>query len=117
MKNIHFSDLLASGVRSVVVDGKRYYVAKDFCERIGMKDHKKSTANFYEEDTMYWKVPTNGGMQDMIVISPKACLMLIFKKVLRAGCDEDSTVFHVGEELLKELLIETLPSAHLSRKQ
>ena len=40
----------------------------------------------------------------MIVISPKACLMLIFKKVLRAGCDEDSAVFHVGEELLEGLL-------------
>ena len=53
----------------------------------------------------------------MIVISPKACLMLIFNKVLRGGCDEDSTVFHVGEELLKELLIETLPSVHLLRKQ
>jgi len=53
---------------------------------------------------MYWKVPTNGGVQDMIVISPKACLMLIFKKVLRAGCDEESAVFHVGEELLEGLL-------------
>ena len=40
----------------------------------------------------------------MIVISPKACLMLIFKKVLRAGCDEASSVYHVGEELLEELL-------------
>ncbi len=50
------------------------------------------------------EVPTNGGVQDMIVISPKACLMLIFKKVLRAGCDEESAVFHVGEELLEELL-------------
>ncbi len=40
----------------------------------------------------------------MIVIAPKAYLMLTFKKVLRAGCDEDSTVFHVGEELLKGLL-------------
>ena len=46
----------------------------------------------------------NGGVQDMIVISPKACLMLIFKKVLRAGCDEESTVYHVGEELLEGLL-------------
>jgi len=69
-----------------------------------VKDHKKSTANFYEGDTMYWKVPTNGGVQDMIVISPKACLMLIFKKVLRAGCDEESAVIHVGEEFLEGLL-------------
>ena len=43
-------------------------------------------------------------MQDLNVISPKACLMLIFRKVLRAGCDEESTVFHVGEELLEGLL-------------
>jgi len=43
----------------------------------------------------------------MIVNSPKACLMLIFKKVLRAGCDEESTVYHVGEELLDELLART----------
>ena len=41
----------------------------------------------------------------MIVISPKACLMLIFKKVLRAGCDEDNAVFHVGEELLEETTV------------
>jgi len=26
------------------------------------------------------------------------------KKVLRAGCDEESAVFHVGEELLEGLL-------------
>ena len=32
------------------------------------------------------------GVQGMIVISPKACLMLIFKKVLRVGCDEGNTV-------------------------
>ena len=32
------------------------------------------------------------GVQGMIVISPKACLMLIFKKVLRAGCDKGNTV-------------------------
>ncbi len=51
----------------------------------------------------YTKVPTNGGVQDMIEISPKACLILIFKKVLRAGCDEESTEFHLGEELLHEL--------------
>lgn len=31
--------------------------------------------------------------------------MLIFKKVLRAGYDEESTVFHVGEELLEGLLV------------
>ena len=104
MRKIHFSDLLASGVRSVEIEGKKYYVAKDFCERIGMKDHKKSTANFYEQDTMYCKIKTNGGVQDMIVISPKACLMLTLRKVLRAGCDEESVVYHVGEELLDELL-------------
>ncbi len=40
----------------------------------------------------------------MIVTSPKACLMLSFKKVLKAGCDEERTVFHVGEELLEGLL-------------
>ncbi len=104
MKNYPFSQLINQNVRTVDVEGKTYFVAKDFCQSIGIKDHKKSTANFYEEDTFYWKVPTNGGVQDMIVISPKACLMLIFKKVLRAGCDEDSTVFHVGEELLEGLL-------------
>ncbi len=43
----------------------------------------------------------------MIVISPKACLMLIFKKVLGAGCDEESTVFHVGEELPEGMLAGT----------
>ena len=50
------------------------------------------------------EIPTNWVGRNMIVISPKACLMLIFKKVLRAGCDEESTVFHVGEELLEGLL-------------
>ena len=33
--------------------------------------------------------------------------MLIFKKVLRAGCDEESAVFHVGGELLEGLLAGT----------
>ena len=104
MSKFPFSELISPEVRTVEVKGRTYFVAKDFCKSIGIQDHKKSTANFYQEDTFYAKVPTNGGVQDMIVISPKACLMLIFKKVLRAGCDEDSTVFHVGEELLDELL-------------
>ena len=60
--------------------------------------------DFYQEDNFNAKGPTHGGVQDMIVISPKACLMLIFNKVLRAGCDEESTVFHVGEELQEGLL-------------
>ena len=104
MSKFPFSELISPEVRTVDVKGRTYFVAKDFCKCIGIQDHKKSTANFYQEDTFYWKVPTNGGIQDMIVISPKACLMLIFKKVLRAGCDEDSAVFHVGEELLEGLL-------------
>ena len=104
MKQIHFSDLLASDIRTVEVEGKKYYVAKDFCQKIDVKDHKKSTANFYEQDTMYCKIITAGGGQDMIVISLKACLILTLRKVLRAGCDEESTLFHVGEELLDELL-------------
>ena len=104
MRKFPFSQLISPSVRTVDVEGKNYFVAKDFCQSIGMRDHKKATANFYQEDTFYAKVPTNGGVQDMIVISPKACLMLIFKKVLRAGCDEESTVFHVGEELLEGLL-------------
>ena len=104
MKNFPFSQLINQNVRTVDIEGKTYFVAKDFCQSIGLKDHKKSTANFYEADTMYCKVPTNGGVQDMIVISPKACLMLIFKKVLRAGCDEESAVYHVGEALLEGLL-------------
>ena len=107
MSKFPFSELISSKVRTVDVQGKTYFVAKDFCQCIGIKDHKKATANFYQEDTFYWKVPTNGGVQDMIVISPKACLMLIFKKVLRAGCDEESTVFHVGEELLEGMLAGT----------
>ena len=104
MSKFPFSALISPKVRTVDVQGKTFFVAKDFCQCIGIKDHKKATANFYQEDTFYWKVPTNGGVQDMIVISPKACLMLIFKKVLRAGCDEESTVYHVGEELLEGLL-------------
>ncbi len=104
MKKYPFSELIGPGVRTVDVHGKTFFVAKDFCKSIGLADHKKSTASFYQEDTFYAKVPTNGGVQDMIVISPKACLMLIFKKVLRAGCDEESTVYHVGEELLEGLL-------------
>ena len=32
-------------------------------------------------------------------------LILIFKKVLRAGCDEDNAVFRVGEELLEETTV------------
>lgn len=43
----------------------------------------------------------NSGVQEILVILPKACLILIFKKVLRAGCDEESSVFHVGEDLLE----------------
>ena len=104
MSKFPFSKLIGSNMRTVEVQGRTYFVAKDFCQSIGIKDHKKSTASFYEEDTFYWPVQTNGGVQDMIVISPKACLMLIFKKVLRAGCDEESTVYHVGEELLEGLL-------------
>ena len=106
MSKFPFSELISPEVRTVEVKGRTYFVAKDFCKSIGIQDHKKSTAKFYEEDTFYAKVPTNGGVQDMIVISPKACLMLIFKKVLRAGCDEESTVYHVGEELLEGLLAE-----------
>jgi len=38
------------------------------------------------------------------IAAPPFCPLMIFKKVLRAGCDEVSTVFRVGEVLLEELL-------------
>ena len=57
MSKFPFSALIGPKVRTVDVEGKTYFVAKDFCQSIGLKDHKKSTANFYEGDTMYWKVP------------------------------------------------------------
>jgi len=51
MRKFPFSQLISPSVRTVDVEGKTYFVAKDFCQSIGMRDHKKATANFYQEDT------------------------------------------------------------------
>ena len=103
-KKYPFSELLTSDVRTVMIDNKEYFVAKDFCNLIGFKDHKKSTNGFSRHESFYAEVQTNGGKQSMIVISPKACLKLLIKKTLRKSSGPETPAIKLGNKLISSLL-------------
>lgn len=103
-KKYPFSEILTSDVRTITVDNKEYFVAKDFCKLIGFKDHKKSTKCLSNSESFYAEVQTNGGKQNMIVISPKACVKLLIKKVLRKSNEPETPAIKLGNKLISSLL-------------
>lgn len=66
-------------VRTLVIDDKPWFVAKDVCEVLEISDHLSSIRNFQENQKGVHSIHTLGGKQEMIIVSESGLYKLIFK--------------------------------------
>lgn len=66
-------------VRTVIINGEVWFVAKDVCEVLELSDVSMATQNLDEDEKGTSKVCTLGGMQDMTVISEAGLYTLLVR--------------------------------------
>ena len=66
-------------VRTVSRDGQVWFVAKDVCDVLGIKDPSDAVKGLDEDEKGKDKIPTLGGIQDMLVISESGLYSLVFR--------------------------------------
>lgn len=66
-------------VRTVMINGEVWFVAKDVCEVLELSDVSMATQNLDEDEKGTSKVCTLGGMQDMTVISEAGLYTLLVR--------------------------------------
>lgn len=66
-------------LRTVVIDGEPWYVAKDVCASLGFRDASNATRGLSNDKKTRGKVSTLGGSQSQTLISESGLYMLIFR--------------------------------------
>ena len=67
-------------VRTVVIDGMPWFVAKDVCAALGIKNHKDAVAKSLDDDEKgVEKIYSPGGTQDAIIINESGLYTLIMR--------------------------------------
>lgn len=70
-------------IRTVVIEGEPYFVAKDITDRLGFLNGRKAIADHVDEDDKgVTKCYTHGGIQDMTVINESGLFSLILSSKL-----------------------------------
>lgn len=68
------------GIRSVIIEGEPWFVAKDVCEALGINKYRDFIANHLDEDErMSIYMDTLGGKQSMIAVNESGLYNLIFQ--------------------------------------
>jgi prophage antirepressor-like protein len=65
-------------VRSVIRNSEPWFVGKDVCHVLGLKDHKQALEKLDEDERGRYNVPTPSGDQMAIIISEPGVFRLIF---------------------------------------
>jgi prophage antirepressor-like protein len=66
-------------LRTVVIDGEPWYVAKDVCASLGFRDASNATRGLGSDKKTMGKVSTLGGSQSQTLISESGLYTLIFR--------------------------------------
>ena len=66
-------------LRTVVIDGEPWFVAKDVCASLGFRDASNATRGLSSDKKTTGKVSTLGGSQSQTLISESGFYMLIFR--------------------------------------
>lgn len=66
-------------IRSVMVDGEPYFVAKDVCEVLGLSKYRDAFSRLDEDERASIKVDTLGGPQDMVAVNESGLYTLVFQ--------------------------------------
>jgi anti-repressor protein len=69
-------------LRTVVIDGEPWFVAKDVCASLGFRDASNATRGLGSEQKTIGKVSTLGGSQSQTLISESGLYMLILRSGL-----------------------------------
>ena len=68
-----------SNIRSELINGEPWFVAKDLCINLGYSiPHKAIRDHVYDEDVLKRITPTNSGNQNMLWVNESGMYALIF---------------------------------------
>lgn len=66
--------------RCVVENGEPYFVAKDICDLLGIRNSRDTLAECLDDDEMYMKIiHTPGGPQELATVNESGLYSLIFR--------------------------------------
>ena len=68
-------------VRSTVIDGEVWFVAKDVCAVLGIVDHRSAVQVLDDDERKLWEIPTpsNGGYSKVNLINEPGLYALVFR--------------------------------------
>lgn len=66
-------------VRVVELDGEPWFVGKDVCSVLGIKDHKQALESLDDDERGRYTIPTPGGDQDGIIVSEPGVYRMVFR--------------------------------------
>ncbi|MBR1487206.1 MAG: hypothetical protein IJ859_04505 [Synergistaceae bacterium] len=66
-------------VRTVIQDGQAWFVAKDVCDVLGLKNSRKAVSELYDNEKDVTISYTPGGKQEMTIVNEPGLYKLIFK--------------------------------------
>ena len=76
IQNFAFEDQL---VRSIDLDGEPWFVGKDVCAALGIRDYLQALESLDQDERGGCTIPTPGGDQQMIVVSEPGVYRLVFR--------------------------------------
>jgi prophage antirepressor-like protein len=71
-------DYEETSVRSVVIDGKPWFVGKDVCRCLEIADHHQAIERLADDERGRYSVPTPSGSQDIKIVSEPGVYRLVF---------------------------------------
>ena len=66
-------------VRSVLINGEPYFVAKDICAILGISNHKDAVSRLDDDERRGSVMPTPSGTQELTVVNESGLYHLIFQ--------------------------------------
>jgi len=77
--NFFFKRNHPRAIRIIERDDIRWFVAADVCELLGIKRSGHTFADFLETEKGWYKIPTLGGPQKMLIVNEAGLYRLVFK--------------------------------------
>lgn len=78
MNELQIFNFNAAEVRTVIIDGAPWWVAKDICAVFGDTNYRRSIASLDDDEKGVSQIKTVGGMQKMTVVNESGLYSLLF---------------------------------------
>lgn len=78
MDLLSFSNNEYGQIRAIIIDGKPWFVTKDICDVLDIKNPSRTLARLEKKEKRYYTMKTPGGTQNMSIVSESGAYAIIF---------------------------------------